>query len=347
MQSNLSPHIDFMRSPAILTLVNLSLLMALGGCGGADRDPALDPQRANGQSPSPSPSNSNVSRVFRDRLDREVVIPDVPRRVISLSPETTELLYAIGAGPSVVGVTDYCNYPEAAAELPKVGGGTMETLSLEAIVQLQPDLVLCKWDAHQPLVDRLAQMKIKAFAVGPTGLATLYDGADQLGRMLGCHDGAKRWTDSMKERMDAQRHRVVQLRSEKQLKVFYQVWHEPLMSVNDASFIGEVLRMAGLENVFGDLEAPFPTVSAEAVVERNPDIILAPNVDDTVVADILSRPGWATIRAVGEQRVHLINPDTISRCGPRLVDALREIIDVAYEDALPAVSERASSGEAP
>ena len=105
-----------------------------------------------------------------DRLKREVPFHAVPQRIISLTPATTELMFAIGAGSQLVGVTKNCNYPPEAETLTRVGGGTLESLSRETIVSLHADLVLCKWDNHQPLMETLEQFKIPTLAIGPESL---------------------------------------------------------------------------------------------------------------------------------------------------------------------------------
>ena len=116
--------------------------------------------------------------------------------------------------------------------------------------------------------------------------------------------------------------------------VFYEVWDEPLMSAGPNSFIGELLQLAGTQNVFSDTAIRYPRVSAEVVISRNPDVILSPTTHATAVSreKILKRQGWSQVTAVREERVFLIDGDQVSRCGPRLIDALEDIIRVVYPE---------------
>jgi len=317
-------------------------IVALIGC--ADHSGPLE------QSPADLPLNSGqlgvgyesadgeLSVVVNDRLDRQVRIAKVPQRIISLSPSTTELLFAIGAGPQVVGATQHCNYPSEAAEVSRVGGGTLESLSREKILKLEPDLVLCEWDDHEPLINMLERFDIPVLAFGPETLEQLYKEALVLGRVTRCETNAARLVAEMKRRVDSLTSLVSSIPIENRRSVFYEVWDEPLMSAGPNSFIGEILQLAGTENVFSDTDIRYPKVSAEVVVSRNPDVILSPTTHATAVSreKILKRQGWSQVTAVRDERVFLIDGDQVSRCGPRLVDALEDIIRVVYPEQFQA-----------
>lgn len=279
-------------------------------------------------------TDGELSVIVNDRLDRKVCVTNVPQRIISLSPSTTELLFAIGAGSRVVGVTQHCNYPRAAAELPRVGGGTLESLSREKILTLAPDLVLCKWDNHEPLINVLERFDIPVLAFGPETLEELYNEASVLGRVTRCEANAERLIAEMKGRVDSLTSLVSSVPLERRRSVFYEVWDDPLMSAGPTSFIGELLQLAGTENVFSDTSIRYPRVSAEVVVSRNPDVILSPTTHATAVSreKILQRQGWSQVTAVRDEQVYLIDGDQVSRCGPRLIDALEDIIRVVYPE---------------
>jgi len=298
----------------------LSLLVAVLGCH--DHSP---------QTPT-SPTAASV--VVVDRLDRELRFEAIPRRIVSLSPSTTELLFAIGAGPQVVGATKHCNYPDAAAEVPRVGAGTLESISRETILSLQPDLVLCKWDTHQPLVDPLTRLGISVIAIGPENLQALFQEARLLGKVLGRESEADALVDSMTMRLDHLTSLVEQIAPRERRSVFYEVWDDPLMTAGPNSFIGELLTLGGMQNIFADTSVRYPKVSGEVVVHRNPEVILAPSThaDQVSVQQLLSRQGWSEIAAIREQQVFLIDGDQVSRCGPRLIDALEQMITAVYPD---------------
>jgi iron complex transport system substrate-binding protein len=273
-----------------------------------------------------------TDRVAVDRLNREVRFKATPQRIISLMPAATELMYAIGAGPQLVGVTKNCNYPAEAETLERVGGGTMESISREKIVSLKPDLVLCKWDHHQPLMETLEQFNIPALAIGPETLEQLFGEATMLGDVTGHTEEATQLIAEMRLRLEKINARVDLIPLSQRRKVFYEVWDDPLMTAGPGSFIGEALRLAGMENIFEDATANYPKVSDEVVVARNPDVIFSPSTHASRVSleKMLQRQGWGEVKAIKEKQVFIVNGDHISRCGPRLLDAIEEMVSLAY-----------------
>ena len=324
------------------TLFGIVILSSLSGC--ADHSQPLEqplaasPVNSGSLGVGSEQADGESSVMVNDRLNRKVRITNVPQRIISLSPSTTELLFAIGAGSQVVGATQHCNYPREAATLPRVGGGTLESLSREKIVDMEPDLVVCKWDNHEPLIDMLERFDIPVLAFGPETLDELYKEALVLGRVTRCEAGAGELVAEMRRRVDSMTALVGSIPAENRRTVFYEVWDEPLMSAGPNSFIGELLQLAGLRNIFSDTVIRYPKVSAEVVVARNPDVILSPTTHATTVSreKILKRQGWNDVTAVREEQVFLIDGDQVSRCGPRLVDALEDIIRLVYAESYEA-----------
>lgn len=272
-----------------------------------------------------------------DRLKREVQFQSVPQRIVSLAPATTELIFAIGAGSQLVGVTKNCNYPVAAQSLTQVGGGTLQSLSREKIVSLQPDLVLCNWDNHQPMLETLDQFNIPALAIGPESFTELFAEATMLGKVTGHSREADELVRRMQQRLNALTTLVKSISPAERKSMFYEVWDDPLMTAGPSTFIGEVFQLAGLLNIFSDATTNYPKVSDELVVARDPEIIFAPSThaSEVSVEKLLQRQGWSDITAIRERQVYIINGDHISRCGPRLLDALDEVIRRAYPDCIP------------
>lgn len=277
--------------------------------------------------------------VVVDRLGREVRFTTVPQRIVSLSPATTELLFAIGAGPSIVGATRHCDYPPPACEITRVGGGTLEGISREMIIGLEPDLVLCKWDSHEPLVDVFERVNIPVVAIGPESLEELFDEATLLGRVTGQESNSRELIERMSQRLTVLTSWVDKMPRADRRTVFYEVWDEPLMTAGPGSFIGELLEIGGMENIFADTTLRYPRISSEVVVDRSPDVILAPSTHSTRVnlEQLVARPGWGQLKAVRERQVFLIDGDQVSRCGPRLLDALEQMIRAVYPEQLPAI----------
>lgn len=268
-----------------------------------------------------------------DRLDRRVTFDGPPQRIVSLSPATTELVFALGAGDLLVGATEYCNFPDQAKAIDRVGSGPVGTVSLESIVSKRPDLVLCKFDTHQPLVDSLDRLNIKVLALGPESLTELCQEADWLGNILERQSQSKDLIQSLRSRAKKLEEKAAKLKTDGQpTKVFYQVWADPLMTVSQGSFIDELLQMAGLQNICHEVKGRYPQVSPELVVQRDPEVILLPSpaakpVDLQVV---FGRTGWQGVSAVRNKRVHSIDSDIVSRCGPRMLDAAEQIIEAVY-----------------
>lgn len=271
---------------------------------------------------------------YTDALGRTVALPAVPQRIVSLAPSVTELLFAIGAGEQVVGVTTFCNYPAEAESLPEIGGFSAKTISIEAIVALKPELVIAGTASQQPVVEALEQLNIPVFVLAPTTLEEVYSGLTQLGAITGNAEQAAEVTATMHKRVDAVVARVATIPADQRPTVFYEVFDEPLMSSGPQTFIGQLLDLAGAANIFGDATEDYPQISAEVIIERNPAVIVAPSSHaDRVTPELLAaRPGWEAIRAVQEKRVYIIDGDIVSRPGPRLADALEALAAALYPE---------------
>lgn len=293
------------------------------------------------RSTAPSSLQEGFPMTFTDRLDRKVTVNDLPARIVSLSPSTTELLFTLGAGGKLVGRTEYCTYPEEALQVPVVGKGTIEGISREAILATKPDVILFKWDSHQALIEIFEPLGIPLLGIGPESVEELLEEASLLGRMTGKELKARDFIDRFRYRLRELQQSVAAIDPSRRAKVFYEVWDDPLMTAGPSSFIGQLLILANVENVFADVESRYPRVSSEVLVQRNPDIILAPttHTQKVDVRTMASRPGWAGMRAVENHRIHTIDGDLISRCGPRMLNALEEIIRIVYPEVEPALRE--------
>jgi len=311
----------------VLTLSVLSFSFACGCNRHSD-----SPSEAKEARPLDVAGEFSAPVVVKDKLNREIVFKTIPTRIVSLSPSTTELLFALGLGPSLVGVTEHCNFPPEALQIQRVGNGTLEGISRETIVSLQPDLILCKWDSHQPLVETFERVGIPIVGLGPETIAAMFEEATLIGRITHRESSADELIRSMKDRLRTLTDSIAAINESEQNRVFYQVWDSPLMTAGPNSFIGELLVLAKLKNVFSDLTNRYTRVSSEVIVDRDPQIILAPTTHAVEVKldSFAARPGWEKMSAVVDNRIYIIDGDQVSRCGPRLLDALEQIIQVAY-----------------
>ena len=261
-----------------------------------------------------------------DDLGRTVTLAGVPHRIISLAPSITETLFALDAGEDVAGVTDFCNYPPEARTKRRVGGITNP--SMEAIVGLKPDLIVLSMEGNvRDDFDKMKGLGVPVFVTNPRTLDGIQKSIGDLGRLTGRADTAARLIRTMKEREDS----ITSLVKTRK-KVMLVVSLQPLIVVGSRTFLTELLERAGGVNIAGSLPSTYPTLSREAVVASDPDVIIVMSdvLNDT--HDLLGLfPEWNSLRAVSTHQVFRIDSDIISRPGPRAVDGLVELYRIIQE----------------
>jgi len=272
-----------------------------------------------------------------DSLGRSISLAAPARRIVSLSPEATEALFAIGAGKLVVGDTEYCDYPPEAKKVAKIGGFAADTISIEKVLGLRPDLVLSAGSIHQPIEAALAKLGIPVFAYLPTTFAGIEEQLKALGALTGLVDKAGAVAASMRATLEKARSLTASLPDSRRPRVFWQVYDEPLMTCGSDSFPHKVLELAGGKDIFSDLRGPWPVVSAEEVLRRAPEFILSPSdMGDRVdPAKLAARPGWTSIPAVRNKRIILLPADLVSRAGPRIAEGVLAALRALHPELLP------------
>jgi iron complex transport system substrate-binding protein len=266
---------------------------------------------------------------LQDALGRTLTLRAPARRIVSLSPSVTEILFAVGAGEAVAGVTQYCNYPAETASKIKVGGFSGATVSIETIAAIKPDLVILSADMHGRVVSLLDRIGIVSFAAEPRNFEEVYGLIVNIGRLTGKSAGAEAVLGKMREKL----RRAGELRRGREApRVFWELSAEPLITAGGSSFISEAIRLAGGENIFGDLGEHWPEVNAEAVLRRRPDWIISAETGDTqsFLRSLARRPGWGNLSAVRTGRAAAMDPDIVSRYGPRLADAVLILAGILY-----------------
>ena len=267
-----------------------------------------------------------------DLMDREVLIDGEVERIISLSPSNTEIVFALGLGDKVVGVTDYCNYPPEAAEKDKVGG--FADPNIEVILTLEPDLVLAG-SLHEEVVARLEERDIPVLVMEPQTVDHVYEAIRLVGTAVRVKETAETVVSEIEQQINSVREKLAALKDDEKVTVYYELWYDPPMSVGNRTFIHEVITAAGGKNIFADVEDNYPTVSPEAVAEKNPRVILYP--DDHGTAEMVSdqyyaRPGWSEIAALKDKRIYGVNSDLINRPGPRVGQIIQEVAALFYPE---------------
>ena len=271
-----------------------------------------------------------------DGLDRQVTIEAPAQRIVSLLPSNTEVLFALGLGDRVVGVTEFDNYPPEAQTKQIIGGMTTNSISLETILALEPDLVLAQDDLQQSVIDALEENGLTVFATNTKQLTDIYRTINWIGQMADVQDRAEALTGQIQRDITAITARIDEVPADQRPAVFYEVWVDPLLTAGPRTYIGQMIMLAGAKNIFDDVTQEFPEISAEEVVARNPAVILSAEHNGGNLTDeaLAARPGWSEIEAVKNSRVYLFNDDVISRPGPRVALALRSIVEALYPDLL-------------
>ncbi|MBN1449458.1 MAG: cobalamin-binding protein [Anaerolineales bacterium] len=321
-------------------LLTLAIVMALAACRPAVGETLeVEPTPMSTQEPVEEPTAEPASEslwpmTLTDGLDREITLEKAPERIISLSPSNTEVIFAAGAGNLVVGDTEYCDYPEEAKAITKVGGFSATTISVETIVSLNPDLVFAGDADHQTVIDALEAAGVTVYSVKANTFEDVYANLALIGKLTGNEAVAAQVVDGMKARIAAVEEKVATVPPEERPTVFWEIWDEPLMTSGPNTFSAQLIEIAGGVNIFPDLTEDYPQISVEEVVSRNPDVIMGPDThgDKLIAEQLAARPGWEEITAVKDGRIYLIDGNTSSRPGPRLADALEVIAASLYPD---------------
>ncbi len=256
-----------------------------------------------------------------DDLGQTVVLAQSARRIVSLAPHVTEMLFAAGAGAHIVGAVQYSDYPEAAQRIPRVGGYT--SLDLETIVALRPDLIVA-WKSGNPApqVEKLHELGFAVYVTEPRHIEDVPTDIERLGLLAGTAATAQKAAAAFRAHHDALRRRYA---GRPPVDVFYQIWDRPLMTVNGEHLISDVLRLCGGRNVFASLPVLAPKVDAEAVLAADPEAIVASGMGEARPEWLGDWRRWPQLRAVRHDNLFFIPPDLIQRHTPRILDGAERL----------------------
>lgn len=273
--------------------------------------------------PKPAVQNQ-AARAFTDELGREIKIAFPPQRIISLAPSVTETLFALGLGDKVVGVTAYCDFPEAAKAKEKVG----DTLNPnpERLIALKPDLVVITTSSQlEKLARQLGELNIPVYVTAPRSVSEVIASIRKLGAATGATAEAEKIAAQMQTQIAEVETRVAALPKP---RVLYVLQTAPLITAGRNTFINDLIRLAGAESVTGNEPADYPQLSRETAIARAPEIIVAPASHGTeLVKEEDLRRDFAATPAIKANRVVRVNPDLVDRPGPRIVDGLKQLAE--------------------
>jgi iron complex transport system substrate-binding protein len=327
------------RIPRLLYIALVIAVLALGACSAATQEPVVAtpvPQEAStdeieptatAEPPTPEPL------VFKDGMGREVVLDGPAQRIVSIAPSNTEMLFAIGAGDKIVGRDDFSDYPSEAMEIPSIGS-TYGDLNAEAIVNLDPDLVLAAGITPPEHIEAMESVGLTVYVLAnPNDFKGLFENMLTAGELTGNDSEAAALVEDLQKRFNEI---VVRLEGVESVSLFYEIDATDPTSpwtIGNGTFQSLAIELAGGSNIFDDLDG-WVQVSLEEIVVRDPSVIVfadGPFVQ-TSVDSLKERSGWGGLSAVQEGRVYAINTDLLDLPGPRLVEGLETMAKILHPE---------------
>ncbi len=244
-----------------------------------------------------------------------------PPRIVSLSPHITELLFAAGAGDRIVGADDSSDYPAAVAGIARVGEPA--ALDVERVLKLKPTVIVL-WESGTPArsIAELRRLNLRLYVTDQHRLDDIGDTLIQLGRLAGTEPAA---TEAARRYQSELAQLRAQFAARAPLKVFYQVWDRPLYTLSGQHIVSEVLSLCGGENIFAELSTLAPAIDKEAVLARNPDVILVSAAGAEGQRQALDWSRFPDLRAVRTHHVFTVDPTLLGRMAPRILEGVREV----------------------
>lgn len=319
------------RFAAALAFAALALLAAACGNSSSSSTPTAAAKAA------ATPTAAAAFPVSVQRSDgKTLTLAAAPKRVVSLSPGATEVIYAIGAEGELAAVDKNANYPDAANAFPtKVDAYEP---NVEAIRALNPDLVIIASDTSG-LVAKLDELKVPVLFVDiDTTVRTVDDVLAQigvLGKVTGTSEKAAQVAASLRARIDKVTSTLQSLPAGAPVSVYHEL-DSTFYSASDGTFVGDLYRILKMKNIAGSSATAYPQLTQEAIIAANPQVIvLADEAYGTSIDSVKARPGWSAIDAVKNNKIFAVNPDIVSRPGPRIVDALEQLAKDVYPERFP------------
>jgi iron complex transport system substrate-binding protein len=275
----------------------------------------------------------NYPLTIIDITETAVTIPQEPQRIISIAPSNTEILFALGLEDKIVGITNYCNFPEETKNIEKIG----ETfpLNLEKIVSLKPDLILA-YAGQLNEIPRLRELGLKVIVIEPLNLQETLKSIQMVATIGGIPEKGNILVENLSQRIDQIKTEVSNLEITKKPKVFIGGIYETIWTPGEGTLFNELISLAGGINIAAGFSG-WAKISPEFIVKEDPDIIIIPigamNPGDElkIKENIYQRPGWSNLSAVKTQKIFIVNEDLFFRPGPRLVDGLERLYKIFYE----------------
>lgn len=328
-----------LHSKSLILLVILAVVTACGGAGTEVVDPPREDltARSSAAEPTEEPTEPteepSLAVMVVDGMGREVTLQAPPERIVSLAPSATETLFALGAGDALVGRDDFSDYPAEVEDIPSIGS-TYGELNAEAILGLEPDLVLAAGITPPEHIATLDELGVPVFVIGnPADFEGLFENMLAIGELVGHPDSAQALVEDMRARYQSVTDKT---EGADPVSLFYEIDAsdpEAPYTTGSATFQDLMIELAGGENVASDFEG-WGQISLEELVVRDPEVIVfgAGPFVPTTVESLKERPGWGDIAAVQNDRVYGIDTDLLDLVGPRLVEGLEALAQVLHPD---------------
>ena len=283
-------------------------------------------------------SNGDILVSITDDTGYLLNLTSYPERVVSLAPSNTQIVFLVGAGDQVVGVTDYDNYPYDFSAW--VESGNMSSIgnyyepAIEPIVALNPDLILASLGSADA-AEQLRSLGYNVLTLSPTGLDSIMENVIAIGRATNHEIEATDLVNDMQQRINAVVSALDTVTNRP--KVYHEIWSDPYMSIGKGTFVDEVIKLAGGQNIFENASTAYPVVSSEAIIDLKPDIIVFPTQMGIesfwgTIDDVTNRPGWDEIPAISNSKIYTVLGDIIDEPGPRQIDSLELLAKIIHPE---------------
>lgn len=277
-------------------------------------------------------SVEGAERLLTDEIGRKVKIPESPKRIISLAPSITEILFALGLNEEIVGVTDFCDYPEAALTRPRIGG--FVNPNIEKIVSLKPDLIIATRDGNRmETIHRIEELRFPVFVIDSKGLDGVMKTINSIGDIVLRQDESSKIVGDMMARKE----KVVRLtRSLSKPKVFFQIGYAPMITAGKGTLADDLIRIAGGRNISEDESVSYKPYSIETILSKAPEVIIISSMErKREYSHFLELwQNWKSIPAVKKKTIYLIDSNLVDRPSPRVVEGLETILSMIHPEAI-------------
>jgi iron complex transport system substrate-binding protein len=270
-------------------------------------------------------------RPLIDEIGRKAEVPHSAKRIVSMAPSITEILFALGLNEEIVGVTDFCDYPEAALTKPRIGG--FVNPSIEMIVSLKPDLIIATRDGNRKeTIRRLSDLGFSVYVVNPKGFDGVMKTIQNIGEIVGRQDESRRTIKDMTTRKE----KVVRLTSSlPKPKVFFQVGNAPIITVGRGTLADDLIHLAGGKSISRNETLSYPLYSIETILSKAPEIIIMSSMGSTKDYSNLIKKwqNWKSLPAVKKNAIYVVDSNLVDRPTSRIVEGLEEMLKIIHPEA--------------